>query len=112
VKTESLELWVWYVRQKGGEPDQRIPLPVGARLVVGRSPDADVRVPSLNLARRHFEVRRDEAGVWVMDLGTLSWIWVNGEQVQGPTRISASDFITHADLEVRVVPVGEESSTP
>jgi pSer/pThr/pTyr-binding forkhead associated (FHA) protein len=110
--TEPLELWVWHVRQKGGEPDQKIPLPVGARLVVGRSPDADVRVPSVHLARRHFGVWRDETGVWVTDLGTLSWIWVNGEKVRGPTPVAVADAITHADLEVRVVVVGEESSTP
>jgi pSer/pThr/pTyr-binding forkhead associated (FHA) protein len=110
--TESLELWVWNIRQQGGKPDQRIPLPVGARLVVGRSPDADVRVPSVHLARRHFEVRRDETGVWVADLGTLSGIWLNGEQVRGPTPVAVADSITHADLEVRIVPVEEESSTP
>jgi predicted enzyme related to lactoylglutathione lyase len=102
-----MELWVWYNRARERRPTRRVPLPVGVRLVVGRSPDADVPVPSLALGRRHFEVRRDDTGVWVTDLDSRSGTWVNDAQIRGPTLLKPCDSIQHADLEVRVVPVKE-----
>ena len=103
--TGSWELWIWHSCDRCGKPDQRVLLPVGVRLIVGRSPDVDVPVPSIHLGRRHFEVWRNEAGVWLADLGSLSGIWVNDEQIRGPTLISPCDTIRHANLEIRVVPV-------
>jgi hypothetical protein len=80
-------------------------LSVGARLIVGRTAGVDVSVPSPYLSRRHFEVRRDEAGVWVTDLGTLSGTWVNDAQIRGPTLLRPCDTISHANMEARVIPI-------
>jgi hypothetical protein len=102
--TPSLELWVWHHREGCEKPARRVPLPLGACLVVGRSPEVDVSVPNIHLARRHFEVRRDETGVWVTDLNTLSGTRVNDAQIRGPTLFQLGDLIRHAGLEVQVVP--------
>jgi pSer/pThr/pTyr-binding forkhead associated (FHA) protein len=100
-----MELWVWwYSRDRCERPTRRVPLPVGSRLIVGRSPDVDVPVPHVSVSRRHFEVRRDEAGVWVTDLDTLGGTRVNNAQIRGPTLFRPGDLISNSGLEVQVVP--------
>jgi hypothetical protein len=52
-----------------GRPARHIVgLDVGARLCVGRSPDCEISVPVIHVTRRHCEIWRDEAGVWLRDL--------------------------------------------
>ena len=67
------------VRFKGG---QRRELPLeGERLVVGRRPDCDVRIPTLDVSRQHCEVRLTDDSVKVKDLGSSNGTFVNGKRV-------------------------------
>ena len=53
----------------------------GSRVVVGRSREADIVLADPNVSRRHAELRRDENGWQVMDLGSTNGIKVNGQRV-------------------------------
>jgi pSer/pThr/pTyr-binding forkhead associated (FHA) protein len=53
----------------------------GSRVVLGRSRDCDVRLDDPNVSRRHAELRREEGGWVVADLGSTNGVKVNGRQV-------------------------------
>jgi len=53
----------------------------GNRVVVGRSREADIVLADPNVSRRHAELRRDESGWQVVDLGSTNGIKVNGRRV-------------------------------
>jgi hypothetical protein len=53
----------------------------GSRVVLGRSREADIVLGDPNVSRRHAELRRDENGWQVVDLGSTNGIKVNGQRV-------------------------------
>ena len=53
----------------------------GSRVVMGRSRDCDVRLDDPNVSRRHAEVRREEGGWVVADLGSTNGVKLNGRRV-------------------------------
>lgn len=53
----------------------------GERLLVGRSRDCDLVIDDPNVSRRHFELRRDQAGWVAVDLGSTNGIKVNGRRI-------------------------------
>ena len=70
-----------------GGPERAVPLsrPV-TRL--GRSAEADVRLPDTGVSRLHAEVRLEPDGTYVVDLGSTNGTTVNGRKV---TRTALSD---------------------
>ena len=65
----------------------------GSRVVLGRSREADIVLQDPNISRRHAELRRDEQGWQIVDLGSTNGIKVNGRRVdQQP--LSPGDEIT------------------
>src|SRR5215204_5257041 len=54
----------------------------GRRVVVGRSRDCDVVVNDPNVSRRHLELRREDDGWMVADLGSTNGVRVNGKRVE------------------------------
>jgi FhaA, N-terminal domain/FHA domain len=63
------------------------------RVVLGRSREADIVLQDPNVSRRHAELRRDDDGWQIVDLGSTNGIKVNGRRVnQQP--LSAGDQIT------------------
>jgi hypothetical protein len=65
----------------------------GNRVVVGRSREADIVLADPNVSRRHAELRRDEGGWHVVDLGSTNGIKVNGRRVD-QAGLSPGDHIT------------------
>ncbi|MET9001529.1 FHA domain-containing protein [Amycolatopsis sp. NPDC004169] len=60
----------------------------GARLevrrgswLVGRGPDADLRLVSDQVSLRHAWIRQDARGTWVADAGSRNGTWVNGRRL-------------------------------
>jgi Protein of unknown function (DUF3662)/FHA domain len=53
----------------------------GSRVVIGRSREADIVLQDPNVSRRHAELRRDEGGWQIVDLGSTNGIKVNGRRV-------------------------------
>ena len=43
--------------------------------------------------RRHARVRPVDGGVEIEDLGSKNGTWVNGAQIDGPTRLAAGDVV-------------------
>jgi hypothetical protein len=53
----------------------------GNRVVLGRSREADIVLQDPNVSRRHAELRRDDSGWQIVDLGSTNGIKVNGRRV-------------------------------
>jgi hypothetical protein len=58
-----------------------MPLPVG-EWVIGRAPEADIRIDDDRVSRRHGVVRALPDGWELTDGGSLNGIWLDGRQVQ------------------------------
>jgi hypothetical protein len=53
----------------------------GSRVVLGRSREADIVLQDPNVSRRHAELRREDDGWQIVDLGSTNGIKVNGRRV-------------------------------
>ncbi len=71
----------------------------GNRVVVGRSREADIVLQDPNVSRRHAELRKDEGGWQIVDLGSTNGIKVNGRRVK-EARLSPGDEITLGLIEL------------
>lgn len=57
-------------------------LPVGKPLIIGRSKNCDIVLPSNHVSRQHAEVRVDQGKLYVKDLGSSNGTYVNRKKVQ------------------------------
>jgi hypothetical protein len=71
-----------------------------ARIVVGRSRDCDVQLSDPNVSRRHAELRREETGVWIVDLGSTNGVELNGARVTR-AQLSDGDVLLLGSTEIR-----------
>jgi hypothetical protein len=69
-------------------------------LVVGRSSDCDIRIDDPNVSRRHAEIRREDGGYWIVDLGSTNGVTVNGKRVERAL-LAPEDEIVVGTTEVR-----------
>jgi hypothetical protein len=65
----------------------------GSRVVLGRSREADIVLQDPNVSRRHAELRRDDGGWQIVDLGSTNGIKVNGRRVDHQP-LSPGDEVT------------------
>lgn len=79
----------------GGKPHEL----AKPRVVLGRSKEADIRVPDENISRRHAEVRLEGDGYWIVDLGSTNGTLVNGKRVDR-ARLEDDDRITLGSTEI------------
>ena len=63
-------------------------------ITIGRHPDCDIVLPNEEVSRQHAEVRREDEGFVLVDLGSLNGTKVNGAGVTQPTRLEDGDQIT------------------
>lgn len=66
----------------------------GRRILVGRSPSADLPLEDPLMSRLHARIEMRDDGVYVEDLGSRNGTTVNGETVHGPVRLEPDDEIT------------------
>jgi len=52
-----------------------------ASTVIGRKPDADLRIPLADISRSHCEVSLSESGATLLDLDSSNGTFVNGERI-------------------------------
>jgi pSer/pThr/pTyr-binding forkhead associated (FHA) protein len=84
-------------------------VPVGAAFeagpvptTVGRSDDNVVVLDGDDYASgRHARVESGLDGTWVIDLGSTNGTYVNGERIQGRTRLHEGDLLQVGDTELR-----------
>jgi hypothetical protein len=79
-----------------------------ARVALGRSRGCEIRVPDLNVSRRHAEVRNNDGAYWIVDLGSTNGTEVNGERIERE-RLRDGDRITLGSTEIVF---GLQSSRP
>ena len=66
---------------------------VGDHMVIGRSPRVDIVLDLDGVSRRHAELRRDDEGWWVSDLGSVNGTRVNGEPLDGRHKLAIGDRV-------------------
>lgn len=69
-----------------------LPLSVGMNLL-GREPEAAVRLLSEKASRRHARICVDEHSAWLEDLGSKNGTQVNGVRVEGAVQLAPGDRI-------------------
>ncbi|HEX8912443.1 MAG TPA: SpoIIE family protein phosphatase [Humisphaera sp.] len=74
-------------------------------LVVGRSPDVQVRLDSLSVSRRHVELTPDGLGGWrVRDLDSKNGTQVDGVPLTGERPLPPGSVVLLGGFELRLVP--------
>ena len=61
--------------------------------IIGRSPDAPVRIDSFRVSRRHATIVIEGTTATIDDLGSKNGTYLRGRRVEGPTRIEDDDEI-------------------
>ena len=69
------------------------------RVVMGRSRGCDIRIPDVNVSRRHAELRQEGAAYWIVDLDSMNGTVVNGQAVERE-RLRDGDTITLGSTDV------------
>lgn len=80
------------VVELGGKEVLRVPLK-GPSMVIGRDPAADVHLDNRALSRRHAQIEKRGAAIWIRDLGSQNGTYVNGEKIDGQRALNMGDTI-------------------
>ncbi|MEV7021654.1 DUF1707 and FHA domain-containing protein [Kitasatospora sp. NPDC093558] len=85
---------------------ERLPglnLPYGAgRLTIGRIPGSGLRLHDASVSRHHAELRHEDGGWMLYDLGSTNGTHVNGHRVAGAVRVRPGDQVRFGNLEFRI----------
>jgi pSer/pThr/pTyr-binding forkhead associated (FHA) protein len=66
----------------------------GRRILVGRSPSADLRLEDPSVSRLHARIEVRDDGVYVEDLGSRNGTLVDGEVLAEPRLLAVDDELT------------------
>jgi len=77
--------------------------PIVTSMVIGRSSSCDLVLKDSEASRRHAEVRRDDQGSRVSDLGSTNGTRVNDTLIADWATLSAGDVISIGTTEITVV---------
>ncbi|WP_437874493.1 sigma 54-interacting transcriptional regulator [Sorangium sp. So ce513] len=81
-----------------GASSSRVWLPSGGALLVGRAAEADLRIDSGAISRRHARFVVADGEVSVADLDSHNGVRVNGERIAGARTLSPGDVIALGDV--------------
>jgi Ca-activated chloride channel homolog len=76
------------------------------RLVIGRTPSAQIRVNDVNVSRQHASVMAQNGVFYIVDMGSTNCTLVNQHQVRKPHALSHGDLIQVGDVVLRYVEEG------
>ena len=77
-------------------------------IVVGRgTADVTFRLTDRNVSRRHARFLRQNGGVFVEDLGSLTGTRVNGERITGKRRLRDGDLVQIGDYDLALLAEGQ-----
>ena len=69
----------------------------GNRLTIGRDPDCDICIPSVNCSKHHAQITREAGGQLVLsDNHSTNGVFVNNQWIRGRKRLQEKDIITVA----------------
>ena len=66
---------------------------IGDRMTIGRGKDCDYPILDQKLSKQHAEIRVGEDGAWIEDLGSTNGTYVQGEPLEGRTRLADGTVI-------------------
>jgi DNA-binding NtrC family response regulator len=78
-------------------------LPLRGTVVVGRAPEAEVRIDSAAVSRQHARISVEPGAVQVIDLGSQNGTRVNGERLNGERPLAYGDLLTFGDVTCTLV---------
>jgi serine phosphatase RsbU (regulator of sigma subunit)/pSer/pThr/pTyr-binding forkhead associated (FHA) protein len=84
--------------RKGGSPGQRLPLTKDT-VVLGRSPDCDIPIPSPSISRQHARLVRIQEKWYIEDMLSRNGTFVNNQGVATRTELKRNDRIRICDFE-------------
>src|SRR5690242_5778956 len=73
---------------------------------VGRSPDANIRLDSIDVSRQHLRVSRNGGDLLVEDLGSSNGTYINGARLAGTGVAKPGDRLHVGDIELQYVVLG------
>ncbi len=94
------------VVELGGKEILRLPLK-GPKMTIGRDPTCDLHLDNRALSRRHAEIEKIGAAIWVRDLASQNGTFVNGARIAEPQALNGGDRIAVGRYEVRIDGVEE-----
>ncbi len=65
----------------------------GRRILVGRSPSADLKLDDPSVSRLHARIEMRDDGVYVEDLGSRNGTTVDGQAVAAPRRLEVDEEV-------------------
>ena len=100
------------VVELSGKEILRLPLK-GPTMTIGRDPTCDLHLDNRALSRRHAQIEKRGAAIWVRDLESQNGTFVNGERIAEPQALNGGDRIAVGRYEVRIDGVEEaKKDTP
>ena len=91
-----------------GQEVVRVPLN-GQKTIIGRDQTADVYLENRALSRKHAQLEKRGAGIWIRDLESQNGTYVNGERILEPIPLSSDDSIQLGRYDVYIEGVKEAS---
>ncbi|XXV31314.1 sigma 54-interacting transcriptional regulator [Sorangium sp. So ce1389] len=86
-----------YLLVIGASSSYRRALPEDGALIVGRSDDADVRLDTAAVSRRHAKIVVSGGEIRITDLGSHNGTVVNGERIEGSRTLGSGDVVAIGD---------------
>ena len=87
----------------------RVPLK-GPSMTIGRDPQCDLHLDNRALSRRHAQIEKRGAAIWVRDLNSQNGTFVNGERIGNPMALNAGDLVEVGRYQVRIEGVDEAAA--
>jgi DNA-binding NtrC family response regulator len=101
--------WLTVIHQ---DAVQMTPLPRGARAVLGRDAQAEIRLADEGLSRQHAVFHRDGDRLFLTDLDSKNGTFVNGQRVKGERELRHGDEVRAADALLHVVLITPLDTAP
>ena len=92
-----------------GQEVVRVPL-VQQNTIIGRDQTADVYLENRALSRKHAQLEKRGAGIWIRDLDSQNGTYVNGERIEEAMPLSSDDAIQLGRYEVYIEGVKEAAA--
>src|SRR5688572_26495016 len=90
----------YLVVRRGGASGERISLDPASPSTIGRSRESGVVLSDASVSRQHARVSFRDGAWWVEDLGSKNGTKLNGQRVEGSSRLSAGDTLQLGNFQV------------
>lgn len=71
-------------------------------MVLGRDATADIHLDNRALSRRHAQIEKRGAAIWIRDLGSQNGTFVNGERINAPQPLNTDDVVEVGRYQVHI----------